>query len=405
MSQSTKQSVVEQVNQVTNYTDEVLTTLLKSGFSIIETCAPNDRNYELRHWRASGLRFQHDGSIFINARNRESFAPNAGYIHTHSTGQTHIVADHDILISAKGYAKTGGGSAGSQDEKSLQFYGAGDIHIQSDGKGGVYITAKNIEFSADNNIILKAGNQVSINTGSQDKTSSLGLSKSIGSGKLSISTGTYELATASYKETVTASRQAENYGEVLSAQKMSPTKPAATGESAHITTTETVGSLVHKIGHDYILEVDGKMLLKVNNNPVKRLGPLNTGEAGYSPQPDAAFKQQIKGSRQSILTAGTTPPFAQDLISIDRGNWYCEVKNAAPGNTAISAGSVTKGDIVLRTSSQGNIGIQAGSVPSNVVLIQNSGGSIREEALGAKGMIEMKATQEIRGTAIRINLN
>lgn len=403
MSQSTKQSVLEGKNQVTQYTDEILTTLLKSGFAIIETCAPDDRNYELRHWRAGGIRFQHDGSIFINARNRESFAPNAGYIHTHSTGQTHIVAEHDILISAKGYAKTGGGSAGSQDEKSLQLKGAGDIHIQSDGKGGVYITAKNIEFNADNNIIFRAGNQLSINTGAQDSIS--GLSKKIGSGKLSISTGSYELSTATYKETVTGSRKSENYGEVLSTQKLSATQPAATGESAHITTTETVGSLVHKIGHDYILEVDGKMLLKVNNNPAKKLGPLNTGEAGYPAQPDAALKQEIKGSRHSILTAGTIPPFAQDLTKIDTGNWYCEVQKAAPGNTAVSAGSITKGDVVFQTTSQGNIGIQAGSVPSNVVLIQNAGGSIREEAMGGMGIIEMKATQEIRGTAIRINLN
>lgn len=403
MSQSTKQSIDEGVNRVTPYADEVITTLLKSGFAIIETAAPNDRNYELRHWRASSFRFQHDGSIFINARNRESFAPNAGYIHTHSTGQTHIVAEHDILISAKGYAKTGGGSAGSQNEKSLQLKGAGDIHIQSDGKGGVYITAKNIELNADNNIILRAGNQISINTGAQDSIS--GLSKKIGSGKLSISTGSYELSTASYKETVTATRTSENYGEVLSTQKLSATEPAVTGPSAHITTAETVGSLVHKIGHDYILEVDGKMLLKVNNNPVKKLGPLNTGEAGYPAQPDAALKQQINGSRQSILTAGTIPPFAQDLIKIDRGNWYCEVLTAAPGNTAVSAGSITKGDVVFQTSAKGSIGIQAGSVPSNVILVQNVGGSIRQEALGGMGIIEMKATQEIRGTAIRINLN
>lgn len=403
MSQSVLQSVNERVNQVTSTTEEVITQLLKSKFQITETTNPNDANYELRHWRASMIRWQHDGSIVINARNMTDCAPNAGYIHTHSTGQTHILAEHDILISAKGHTKTGGGEAGAQDEKSLQLYGRGDIHIESDGKGGVYITAKNIELNADNNIILRAGNQVSINTGAQDTSAGLGLSKSIGSGKLVLSTGVYELATATYKETVTGSKTMENYGEVLSEQKLHPTQPAATGPSAHIETKTTVGSLVHKIDHDYILEVGGKMLLKVNNDPSKILGPLNTGEAGYPSQPDAALKQEIGGSRQSILTAGTTPPYAQDLISIDRGNWYCEVETAAPNKTAISAGSTTLGDIVFQTQGTGLIGLET-QTPGNPILI-SSNDSVRIEALGGSGMIDMKATSEIRGSAIKINLN
>lgn len=109
MSQSVKQSVKERLNTVTNVTEEVITTLLKSKFQITETTNPNDANLELRHWRASAIRWQHDGSILINARNRENFAPNAGFIHTHSTGQTYVIAEHNVLISAKGYAKTGGG--------------------------------------------------------------------------------------------------------------------------------------------------------------------------------------------------------------------------------------------------------------------------------------------------------
>lgn len=401
--QSAYQAVTEKTNKVTKYVNEVKTTVTDSSFQIVETCNPNDRSYRLRHWRDSGLDFQHDGSIILNARNRETCAPNAGFIDMHSCGYTHITSEHDIILSAKGHTKTGGGNAGEPDEKSVQVYGTGDIHIESDGKGGVYITAKNIELSADNNIILKAGNQVSINTGSKDPIP-LGLSEGIGSGKFVISTGVYELAAASYKETVTGSKNIENNGEINQQQKLSLTEPAVTGESAHITTTETVGSLVHKVGHDYVLEVDGKMLLKVNNNPLKKLGPLNTGEAGYAPQPLEAFKQEIVGTRSSYLTAGTNP-YAQDYISIDRGNWFAEVDLAAPGATAVSAGSLTKGDVVFATIAQGNIGIQAGPTPSNVVLMQNLGGSIRLDALGAKGMIQMLATQEIRGTAIRINLN
>lgn len=403
MSQSVKQSVKERLNTVTNVTEEVITTLLKSKFQITETTNPNDANLELRHWRASAIRWQHDGSILINARNRENFAPNAGFIHTHSTGQTYVIAEHNVLISAKGYAKTGGGEAGSQNEKSLELYGRGDIHIESDGKGGVYITAKNIELNADNNIILRAGNQVSINTGSQDKTAGLSLSKSIGSGKFVLSTGTYELSAATYKETVTGSKTLENYGEVLSSQKLHPTQPASTGPSAHIETKETVGSLVHKIDHDYILDVGGKMYLRVKNDPQKVLGPLSTGESGYPAMPDAAMKQEISGSRQSILKAGAKPPFAQDKISIDKGNWFCEVETAAPGPTAVSATSKTKGDIVFMTQGKGLIALET-STPGNPISIRSSD-SIELNASGAKGMINMVATKEIRGTALKINLN
>lgn len=401
--QSSYDAVTQKTNTVTKYVNEVKTTVTDSSFQIVETCNPNDRSYRMRHWRDSGIDFQHDGSLIINARNRENCAPNAGFIDMHSCGYTHIISEHDILISAKGHTKTGGGNAGEPDEKSVQVYGTGDIHIESDGKGGVYITAKNIELSADNNIVLKAGNQVSINTGAKDDIS-LGLSKGIGSGKCVISTGVMELAATTYKETVTGAKNIENYGEINQQQKLSLTEPAATGPSAHITTTETVGSLVHKVGHDYVLEVDGKMLLKVNNNPLKKLGPLNTGEAGYAPQPLEAFKQEIVGTRASYLTAGTNP-YAQDYISIDRGNWYAEIDISAPGSTAVSGGSLTKGDVVFSTLTQGNIGIQAGATPTNAVLVQNLGGSIRLNALGAKGMIQMLATQEIRGTAIRINLN
>ena len=95
-------------------------------------------------------------------------------------------------------------------------------------------------------IKLKAAEQISLNTGSQDPVP-FGLTESVGSGKLSISTGQYELSTTSYKETVSGSKMEENYGEVIQEQKLNILEPAALGPGAHITTHETVAHFTIKL--------------------------------------------------------------------------------------------------------------------------------------------------------------
>lgn len=405
MSQSLEQSLKEGSVEVTSNKDELYIQLTNGSFKTVETINPNNRSYELRHWRASMLRWQHDGSVLLVARN-STLAPNLGYLDIKSSGYTHITSDHNIVLNAKGCALTGGGAAGSANNKGVEIRSdAGDIHIQSDGKGGIYVNSDaNIQFTCPGDMIFNAGGQISMNTGSKDVLSG-GLTSGIGSGKFTVSTGSYTLATATYKETVTGSKTIENFGEINQEQKIAITEP--TLPQQHITTTETVGSLVHKIGYDYVLEVDGKMLLKVNNNPLKKAGGVLGGPGsamGYATQTLEALKQEIGGTRATYIKAGASP-YAADTVDIDRGYAHTQVTTSAPGNTAVSAGSITKGDVVFQTTAQGNIGIQAGPTPSNVVLLQNQGGSIRVEANGAKGMIEMLATQEIRATAIRINLN
>ena len=404
MTLDTKQSIEQKSSVVREQLNEVRETITDSSFTIRETCGVNDRSYEMRHYRASMLRWQENGSVLLIARSATA-SPNEGYLDVKSTGYMNFVSGHSVKIVAEGHKKTGGGAAGSDDEKSIEMTSTGDFVIQSNGKGGVYISAaKDIEFKAGGKIVLAAAEQVSINTGSQDPVP-FGLTEKIGSGKLSISTGQYELSTSSYKETVTGSKNEENYGEVSREQKLNILEPAALGPGAHITTEETVGSLVHKIGHDYILEVDGKMLVKVNNNPAKLVGPLTTGVGGFGSMPTEALKYEVMGSRISILNPDPKLTYAQDYISIPNGNWFAEVQNAAPGNTAVSAGSMIKGDIVFQTTAIGSIGIQAGPTPANAILVQNQGGSIRMEATGAMCMIQMTATKEIVGTALKINLN
>lgn len=394
-----KQSIEQESSIVREELNEVRQKILDSSFRISETCGADDRSYELRHYRQSMIRWQENGAVLLTACSA-TMAPNEGYLDIKSSGYTHIVSGHNLKLVAEGMKKTGGGEAGSDDNKSIEVRGTGDIHIQSDGKGGIYISAaKDIELNAGGKIKLTAAEQISINTGSQDPVP-FGLTKSIGSGKLSISTGQYELSTASYKETVTASKQEENYGEVIQEQKLNILEPAVLGEGAHITTQETVGTLHHKIGHDYILEVDGKMKVKVNNNPLKKVGPL------FVEMPKEALKYEVSGSRTSIINQDPLLQYAQDYVHIPLGNSFTQVDTAAPGSTAWSAGSITKGDVVLQTSAIGSVGIQAyGSVPSNAVLIQNTGGSIRMEANGGMGMIQMIATKEITTTALKINLN
>lgn len=394
----TKQSLEQESSKITEEINEVRETISDSSFTIRETCGPDDRNYEMRHYRGSFVRWQENGAVLINARSAD-MTPTEGYLDVKSTGYMHFKSGHNIKLIAEGHRVTGGGEAGADEEKSVEIFGPGDICIQSNGKGGIYISsAKDIELNAGGSIKLKAAEQISINTGSQDPVP-FGLTKSIGSGKLSISTGQYELSTTSFKETVTGSKMEENYGEVIQEQKMNILEPSALGPGAHITTHETQGTLHHKVGHDYILEVDGKMKVKVNNNPLKKVGPL------FLEMPMEALKYEVVGSRTSTLYMDPILQYSQDFVDIPMGNSYTQIGTAAPGLTAWSAGSLVKGDCVIQATAVGSIGIQNGPTPTNTILLQNLGGSIAMQATGAMGMISMVATKEISGTALIIRLN
>lgn len=394
-----KQSIEQKSSQITENINEVRCKITDSSFRVFETCGVDDRNYEMRHYRGSMIRWQENGGVLLIARSAD-LVPNEGYLDVKSTGYMHFKSDHDIKLTAEGHTVTGGGEGGSSEEKSVDIFGTGDVVIQSNGKGGVYITAaKDIELNAGGSIKLKAAEQISLNTGSQDPVP-FGLTESVGSGKLSISTGQYELSTTSYKETVSGSKMEENYGEVIQEQKLNILEPATLGEGAHITTHETVGTLHHKVGHDYILEVDGKMKVKVNNNPLKKVGPL------FLEMPMEALKYEVTGSRTATLNPDPILQYAQDFVNIPLGNSYCQVDTAAPGTSAWSAGSLTKGDCVLNVTAVGNIGIQTGPTPANMILLMNNGGSILQQANGAMGMILMTATKVINATAaVAINLN
>lgn len=394
----TKQSLEQESSKITEEMNEVRETITDSSFTTRETCGPDDRNYEMRHYRGSFLRWQENGAVLINARSAD-MTPTEGYLDVKSTGYMHFKSGHNIKLIAEGHRVTGGGEGGADEEKSVEIFGPGDICIQSNGKGGIYISAaKDIELNAGGSIKLKAAEQISLNTGSQDPVP-FGLTKSIGSGKLSISTGQYELSTTSFKETVTGSKMEENYGEVIQEQKMNILEPPSLGPGAHITTQETVGTLHHKVGHDYILEVDGKMKVKVNNNPLKKVGPL------FLEMPMETLKYEIVGSRTSTLLMDPILQYSQDFVDIPMGNSYTQIGTAAPGLTAWSAGSLTKGDCVIQATAVGSIGIQNGPTPTNTILLQNLGGSIAMQATGAMGMISMVATKEISGTALIIRLN
>ena len=394
----TKQSLEQESSKIREEINEVRETITDSSFTTRETCGPDDRNYEMRHYRGSFLRWQENGAVLINARSAD-MTPTEGYLDVKSTGYMHFKSGHNIKLIAEGHRVTGGGEGGADEEKSVEIFGPGDICIQSNGKGGIYITAaKDIELNAGGSIKLKAAEQISLNTGSQDPVP-FGLTKSIGSGKLSISTGQYELSTTSFKETVTGSKMEENYGEVIQEQKMNILEPPSLGPGALITTQETVGTLHHKVGHDYILEVDGKMKVKVNNNPLKKVGPL------FLEMPMETLKYEIVGSRTSTLLMDPILQYSQDFVDIPMGNSYTQIGTAAPGLTAWSAGSLTKGDCVIQATAVGSIGIQNGPTPTNTILLQNLGGSIAMQASGAMGMISMVATKEISGTALIIRLN
>ena len=395
MSTSVKQTLNQSSCLITEVTNEYRESISDGSFAIRETVRPGDRSYEMAHYRGSRIRWQEDGSVLLIARSSEA-TPIEGYLDVKSSGYMHFVSGHNIKLIADGHQKTGGGKAGSDDEKSVEIRGPGDIVIQGDGKGGVVINAaKDIELIAGGSIKLKAAEQVSIQTGSL--APGLGIfGKDLGSGKLSIATGVFELGCTSYKETVTGSKVEENFGEVIRDQK--PSLAAPTLPNQHITTDETSGTLVHKVGCDYILDVGGKMKVKVANNP-KNIGPL------LKEMPLHAVKQEIFGSRTTTLQTLGTPPYAQEYLSIPTGNVLTEIGTALPGTTGFAVDTQTKGDITMSASAIGTIALKTGSVPSNAILLQNDGGSIRVEAKGALGMIQLEATKMIQGSALKINLN
>ena len=395
MSQSANQSLNQGSVRIEETVNELREFITDGSFAFRETVKPGDRSYEMAHYRGSRIRWQEDGSVLLIARSAEA-TPIEGYLDVKSTGYMHFVSGHNIKLIADGHQKTGGGAAGSDDEKSVEIRGPGDIVIQGDGKGGVVINAaKDIELIAGGSIKLQAAEQVSIQTGSL--APGLGIfGKDLGSGKLSIATGVFELGCTSYKETVTGSKVEENFGEVIRDQK--PSLAAPTLPNQHITTEETTGTLVHKIGCDYVLDVGGKMKVKVANNPLA-VGPLTLE------MPLHAVKQEIFGSRTTTLQTLGTPPYAQDYLEIPVGNVFTSIGTALPGTSAWSVESKIKGDIVAQATAIGSIGLQTGPTPSNAILLQNTGGSIRLEALGPLGMIQMLAIKMISGTALKINLN
>lgn len=394
MSLSNEQSIQQGSVTVTQDRDELQVEITGGSFKISECINPNDRSYEMRHFKASFLRWQHNGSILLVAHS-VNLAPNEGYLDIKSTGYTQMVSDHNIMISAKGHKMTGGGDKATDQNKSLELYGKGDVHIQSDGKGGVYISAaENIELKAGGSIILNAADQVSINTGSKDPVS-VGESQGIGSGKFVVSTAKYELACTSYNETVTGRKQVTNTGELTQEQKLSTTQP--TLPSKHITHTETVGSLVHKIDHDYVLEVGGKMLLKVNNDPSK-IGGVLGGGGTYGTQQEALV-QEIGGGRLTTIRKPLNPPFGDDVVRITEGYAVYDVIKGR-NNLAFRVNSQSLGDIVLEVMAKGQIGIANNTDP---ITIQSRAGDIRIDAQAK--MVDIKGTKEVRIFGAKINLN
>jgi uncharacterized protein (DUF2345 family) len=379
--------------KVTEDRDDLDVTILPSSFKITETINPQDRSYELRHFKASFIRWQHNGSILIAAHS-VNLDPNEGYLDILSTGYTHITSEHNIKLVAKGHKITGGGNKAEDKNKSVEIAGAGDIHIQSDGKGGIYVTAaQNIEFKAGGSIILNAAEQVSINTGAKGDEP-VGDSEASGSGKFVVSTGKYELATATYKENVSGLKHVVNTGELTQEQKTNTNEPALPNQ--HITHTETVGSLVHKIDHDYVLEVGGKMLLKVLNSPSKTGGALQGG-GSYGSQTEALV-QEITGTRKTSIKKSASGN-SDDETQIVEGYSVTEVLKGR-NNLSFRVDSVSTGDIVLESKAKGIVALQSNTDP---IYLSSQAGDVRIEALAK--MVEITGTTEVRVKGARINLN
>ena len=94
----TKQSLEQESSKITEEMNEVRETITDSSFTTRETCGPDDRNYEMRHYRGSFLRWQENGAVLINARSAD-MTPTEGYLDVKSTGYMHFKSGHNIKLN------------------------------------------------------------------------------------------------------------------------------------------------------------------------------------------------------------------------------------------------------------------------------------------------------------------
>ena len=94
-----KQSIETGSSQCTEELNEV-----RQRITIVhlryETCGLGDRNYEMRHYRGSMIRWQENGSVLLIAHSAE-MTPNEGYLDVTSSGYMHLTSEHDIKLSAR----------------------------------------------------------------------------------------------------------------------------------------------------------------------------------------------------------------------------------------------------------------------------------------------------------------
>ena len=95
-----KQSIETGSSQCTEELNEVRQRITDSSFKISETCGLGDRNYEMRHYQGSMIRWQENGSVLLIAHSAE-MTPNEGYLDVTSSGYMHLTSEHDIKLSAK----------------------------------------------------------------------------------------------------------------------------------------------------------------------------------------------------------------------------------------------------------------------------------------------------------------
>lgn len=368
--------------QLTEVRNEVISVLSNAGILTTEVSTPELETYFRKFPRGSYNLYDKDGNVAIGGYNSE-LAPNLGNLSLGSSGNMKIYSGHAIIICASGHLKTGGGKGGSEDEKSITISANGDIHIESKGKGGIFIkSAGDLNLEGDN-VRITGTTGVSINAGAQTDVPG-GEIKKVGSGKISFSAGIIESSSNNLTQQTLSLSKTINYGQSIKEQKINPLKPALPQQqSMHY---ETPGSVEHNISGDYVLNIQGKMLVNVNG--VTLPGSLLSGGGTYGIQ-NQSVVQNINGDRYTYIRPGTIPPTGDDYVEITKGIHH--VKSLAPQETSQTgiAFETLIGNIATVVRTQGDIGIQ----------------TLTGDTLVQGKNLLLLGLQEVREVAPRINLN
>ena len=323
--------------QLTQIRNEVINILEANG--ILETSVSTEGNetWYKNHPRGSFMMMDRDGNVAFYGHNSE-LAPNLGNLSLGSTGNMKISSGHALIIEAQDCLQTGGAleKGGSNSAKSITIRANGDIHIESNGPGGIYIKSPKTLRLEGEDVEIVATQKLSLKAGSLTPTVGTTGISAVGSGEISITGATVKTSANTIIDNSLSQHKIVNNGHIEIEQLPNPSAPGLpTGNLFNITTT---GSIEYVAGGDFAMRVTGKVRQEIAGT-VLPTSLLNGGNPTYGIQPQAFLTNIALGDHLENLLLGN------HVVNVTVGSAGTNVVTAAAGGTGIWK-TVETGNIV-----------------------------------------------------------